>query len=54
MEQTTLEMFRGELLRTGAYATPPGRMAPKPRAPGALTTFGFCLSTFSVFPLCAV
>lgn len=54
MKRTTLEMFREELLRTGAYETPPERMAPKPRAPGWWTTASFTWSVFSVFPRCAV
>ena len=54
MTQTTLEMFREELLDTGAYTTPPERMRATPCAAGALTTLRFCLSTFSVFPLCAI
>ncbi len=54
MKTTTLEMFREELLRTGGYATSPERMAVRPRKPGALTTFGLCWSTFSVFPSCAI
>ncbi len=54
MTTTTLEMFREELLRTGGYATPPERMAARPRKPGALTTFGFAWSTFRVFPSCAI
>ena len=47
-------MFREELLRTGAYETPPERMAPKPRAPGWWTTTSFSWSVFSVFPRCAI
>ena len=54
MKRTTLEMFREELLRTGAYSTPPERMAPRPRKPGWWTTFSFSCSVFSVFPRCAV
>jgi len=54
VKRTTLEMFREELLRTGAYETPPERMAPKPRAPGWWTTTSFTWSVFSVFPRCAV
>ena len=54
MKRTTLEMFREELLRTGAYETPPERMAPKPRAPGWWTTTSFSWSVFSVFPRCAI
>lgn len=54
MKTSTLEMFREELLRTGAYASPPDRMAPAPRAAGRFTTFTMCFTTFSVFPLCAV
>ena len=54
MKQTTLEMFREELLRTGGYQTPPERKAPVPRKKGRLTTLGFTWSVFSVFPCCAV
>ncbi|MGN0847807.1 MAG: lysophospholipid acyltransferase family protein [Kiritimatiellia bacterium] len=50
MVTTTLEMFREELLRTGAYKTPPDRMAAKPRTAGRLTTLGICWSVFTVFP----
>ena len=54
MTQTTLEMFREELLRTGGYRTPPERKAPVPRKKGWLTTLGFSWSVFSVFPRCAI
>ena len=54
MTQTTLEMFREELLRTGGYRTPPERKATVPRKKGWLTTLGFTWSVFSVFPYCAV
>ena len=54
MTQTTLEMFREELLRTGGYKTPPERKAPVPRKKGWLTTLGFSWSVFSVFPRCAI
>ena len=54
MKQTTLEMFREELLRTGGYRTPSERKAPTPRKKGWLTTLGFSWSVFSVFPKCAV
>ena len=54
MTQTTLEMFREELLRTGGYRTPPERKAPVPRKMGWLTTLGFTWSVFSVFPRCAI
>lgn len=54
MKQTTLEMFREELLRTGGYETPPERRAPKPRAKGIFTTLGFTWSVFSVFPKCSL
>ena len=54
MTQTTLEMFREELLRTGGYKTPPERKAPVPRKKGWLTTLGFTRSVFSVFPRCAI
>lgn len=50
MKKTTLEMFREELLRTGSYTSPAERMASKPRKPGWLTTLGFTLSVFGVFP----
>ena len=32
VKRTTLEMFREELVRTGAYETPPERMAARPRS----------------------
>ena len=51
MMRTTLEMFREELLRTGSYASPPERLAPKRRKPGWLTTLGFTWSVFRVFPV---
>ena len=54
MKRTTLEMFREELLATGAYSTPPERRAAKPRAPGKWTTLSFSISVFSVFPRCAL
>lgn len=54
MKSTTLEMFREELLRTGAYASAPERMAAKLRSPSPLVTLGFCWSVFSVFPKCAI
>ena len=54
VKRTTLEMFREELTRTGAYETPPERMAASPRAPGCWTTLSFSMSVFSVFPRCAV
>lgn len=53
VKRTTLEMFREELLRTGRYETPAERMAAQPHAPGALTTFRFAWSVFSVFPKCS-
>ena len=54
MTQTTLEMFREELLRTGGYKTPPERKAPVPRKKSWMTTLGFTWSVFSVFPRCAI
>lgn len=54
MTRTTLEMFRKELLETGAYKTPPERMAAKPRKAGWTTTLGFSWSVFSVFPRCSI
>ena len=54
MKTTTLEMFREELLRTGAYRTPPERKAPRPRAKSWWTTLTFTWGPFSVFPKCAV
>ena len=54
MIQTTLEMFREELLRTGGYRTAPERKAPAPRKKSWLTTLGFTWSVFSVFPKCAI
>ena len=54
MKRSTLEMFREELLRTGAYETPAGRMAAHPRRQGPLTTLDFALSVFSVFPKCSL
>ena len=54
MKRTTLEMFREELLRTGAYTSSPERMAPVPCKPSALTTLGFTWSVFSVFPKCSI
>lgn len=54
MEKTTLEMFREELLRTGAYQTSPARRAPKRRRPGWWTTLSFTWGPFSVFPKCAI
>ena len=54
MTQTTLEMFREELLRTGGYKTPPERKAPVPRKKSWMTTLGFTWSVFSVFPKCAI
>lgn len=54
MKTTTLEQFREELLRTGAYNTPDER-APKKRAKGsAWTTFAYSLGVAHVFPMCAV
>lgn len=52
MQHTTLEMFREELLATGAYKSVPERMAAKVRKPGIGTTIGFSASVFSVFPSC--
>lgn len=54
MVQTTLEMFRAELRETGAYASPPARMAARPRVPGWLTTLGFSWTLFTVFPKCGI
>ena len=54
MKVTTLEMFREELLRTGAYHTPPERKAPRPRAKSWWTTLAFTWGPFSVFPKCAI
>jgi len=54
MTRTTLEAFREELLRTGAYHTPADRKAPMLRKPGAWTTASFSWAPFSVFPKCAV
>ena len=54
MKRTTLEMFREELLRTGSYESPAGRMAARPHAQGALTTLRFAWSVFSVFPKCSL
>ena len=54
MEKTTLELFRKELLETGAYATARERRAPRRTPNGALTTLRFSLGVSRVFPLCAV
>ena len=54
MQKTTLEMFREDLRRAGAYETPPERLAPQPRKPGWWTTLSFSWGPFSVFPKCAV
>lgn len=54
MKQTTLEMFREELLRTGGYRSSPARMAPVPHRPSGWTTFSFSWSVFSVFPRCSI
>lgn len=54
MTATTLEQFREELLKTGAYTTPPERRAPKRARVGAWTTFRFTWGISKVFPLCAV
>lgn len=54
MKSTTLEQFREELLRTGAYESSPDRLAPVPHAPSGWTTFRFSWSVFSVFPKSAI
>lgn len=54
MERTSLAEFREELLRTGGYVTPAGRKAPRPAAPGALSTLRFSLGVARVFPMCAI
>ena len=54
METTTLELFRDELLRTGAYSTSDARRSPVRAKPGALTTCRYSLGVSRVFPLCAL
>lgn len=54
MKTTTLEEFRAQLRATGGYETPPERMAPRRRAPGAWTTFYYTMQVLRVFPLCAI
>lgn len=54
MTETSLEVFRQELLATGGYSTPEDRRAPKRARPGALTTLRFSAGVFKVFPMCAL
>lgn len=54
MTVTTLEMFREELLATGAYSTPDGRRAPVRAKPSALATLRFSWNVMRVFPLSGV
>lgn len=54
MKKNTLEGFREELLRTGAYMTAPECRAPRVRRPGMFTTLGFSTTVFNVFPRCGI
>ncbi len=54
MKQTTLELFREELLRTGGYETASERRAARRAKKSAWTTLRFTLGLIRVFPLCAI
>lgn len=53
-KRTTLEIFREELLRDGAYVTPDSRRAAVRRKPGWWTTLSFTWGPLNVFPKCAI
>lgn len=54
MKKSTLAEFRASLLATGAYETPAACRPKKVRKPSWLTTLGFTISSFGVFPRCSI